>query len=253
MSLAQWFGDAGPAQASHNDIEGGVEVRQMSGGNINGFDPLSGSEHEPHRALMEQERAVLASLGSEMAVMAAKQLFGATNGRNAQPESQVAGKAKFPRVRQTLAVAQDDVGETAKLLKYVEERRDFSKRKEAGDVRKNNGRGTPDGLNGFQIWPGEGDHGRHESLGCCHVTDVRSSDHVESGGDRSKHHPTRQCALETDGLLRGKVPFMKGRHQALTSGAFQNPPPTVRHLEKRKLETGNCQTIHTTGEENVAP
>lgn len=96
VRLAQGFGNAISPEAAADDTEGRVEVRQVPGGNIKRFHPVSGAEDKSHRAVPEDERAGLAPLGFEGFVFAAKQLFGAPNGRDAEPQSQVAGETECP-------------------------------------------------------------------------------------------------------------------------------------------------------------
>lgn len=112
VGVTERGGNAEAPQALPDEFQAGVEVGQVSGGDIDRLDAVSGAEYEADDLFPVAERYVIAPVQIQRIVLAAEQFFRAAHRGKVQAESEMRGEPQPARMCDALPVAQEHVRRT---------------------------------------------------------------------------------------------------------------------------------------------
>lgn len=136
VSLPQGFGNAVTSETVLNDFAGTFEVGQVAGRNIDGFDSVPGAEYVTHHFLSKNERGIASSMKVQRGVFSAESLFGAAHRRNSQAKAEMRCQTEFARMSDSLTVAQENVRWALQASVSFQQRGNFTKGEQPGDIRE---------------------------------------------------------------------------------------------------------------------
>ncbi len=212
MSMPQRFGDAEPAEASFDKIYRALQVAQVAGRDVNGFYAVARAKNPADRLVAKAEKRRRTPLKADLIVLAAKEFFGAADGRNAQAQPEMRSESEFPGVSDALPVTQKDVGRAKEFSVGFEQRGHFAKREQPGNVGERNGRNDAGILQRAEIRPLESRHYRNQLIGRRQVSNIRRSQNIKFMRNRLQFHPSRKVDLQSLRSRRRQVPSVVFLH-----------------------------------------
>lgn len=119
---------------SQNQFAGSLEIDEMPHTHIERADERTGAEHHAQAFILVAERDPGTSLKTGFGMRAEEAALGATDGRQAAEDADVAGDAETAWVGKALSIAEQNVRPLAEFAKGSDEGRCFTKGKKTGDV-----------------------------------------------------------------------------------------------------------------------
>ncbi len=158
VSLAQWLGNPEPATVEDNPAAQ-VEIDSMAGRDENGLDRGSCPQAIADFFsffISEHRRRSPARRGELIRV---KRRFGTSDGRDVEENTGVGSEPHPPGMSNAVPIKECDIRQVLDFPESSHEGRDFSKRKEPGDVGKMDFRHLRSNLNNLE--PGDLHHHHH--------------------------------------------------------------------------------------------
>lgn len=180
------------------------------------LDVGAGTQHRADGVLAMLEWRPVALLVSRFGVAATQSRLGDTEGRQVEPQPQVAGHAQPARVSDALAIHHYQFRLRRQPCEGGQGRRYLAKRQQAGNI------GHARRLTVYHLLhylefaggnrrPGQHDHRRPRDLTALLEADVHAGDPAHRTQTILELHPAGQPLLQLDGRLWREVPVMQGR------------------------------------------
>jgi hypothetical protein len=208
-------GDAIAAVEPQAQADGFLMVQFVSRGNVDRLHTITCSHSVAHDLPVPSNGLSGASSARRLPNVTSQETLRDSQGRLFIEDTDVAGEPEAPRVRQALAVADDQVGFALQLLQTLNENGDLTegeKTRHIGKRRRTCGRGF---LDDFSFGPSQENGRREEALPTAAVEGMSVRGRVETGHQKGpsreptlRSHAPPQFQLKVTSLAGGQVPRM---------------------------------------------
>ena len=134
------FRQAVARAALQDKIDGPLEVDLVAGRDEHRSNPVARPHYLADRYPVQQKLGPPALLRSRFSRFPTQPALGAADGRQVEPEAEMAGDPEAARVRQPLAIDEHNIRNVFDLPEGLEQNRQFAKREQPGDVREGDSR-----------------------------------------------------------------------------------------------------------------
>jgi len=194
VGLPGGFGHAIAFAAGQGELDGLGQINLVADRDEDRLDAVPGAnDRADHTALVVIEIGGRSADLLPLPERPQQERFRAADRRPIQDHTDVAGDARRPRMRQAMAVHEDQVRSMLELAEGLRQPWCFPERQEAGDVRKGRLLLVDDGLQDRQFRKGE-----HDDAG---VRDITDEGHVRAGDQAGRGNLAARVDLGPELLL----------------------------------------------------